>query len=86
MSGATNFAARALIIGSGITNQGAEGAIAEILAPFQHQVTEVQRIDLGGRTIIAVEIALDPAHAEAIATDLGSLGGKYGLDIAMELL
>lgn len=86
MSGATNFAARALIIGSGSTNPGAERAIAEILAPFQHRVTEVQRIDLGGRTIIAVEIALDPAHAGAIATDLSNLGGNYGLDLAMELL
>ena len=86
MSGATNLAARALIVASGNTNPGAESAIREILAPFQHQVIEVQRIDLGGRTIIAVEIALDPAHAEAITGDLGSLGGTYGLDIAMEIL
>lgn len=86
MSGATNFSGRALIVGSGESNPNAEALIREILAPFQHQVNQVERIDLGGRTIIAFEISLDPAHAQAIASDLNSFGLKVGLDIAMELL
>lgn len=86
MSGATKFSGRALVIGSGSTNPEAESLILEILAPFQYQLLEVQRIDLGGRTIIALLIAIDSAHAVAIADDLSLLGAKVGLDIAMELL
>ena len=86
MSGATNLSGRALIVGSGAANPGAEDLIRQILAPFQHRVIDVQRIDLGGRTIIGVEIALDLAHAGAISRDLSAIGVGSGLDIAMEIL
>lgn len=86
MSGVTNLSGRALIVGSGLTSPAAAAVISEILAPFQHRVLEMQRIDLGGRTIIALEVALDPAHAPAISSDLNTQGAKAGLDIAMELL
>lgn len=44
---------------------------------------DTQRIDLGGRTIIAVLIAHDPAHAESICEQVEGASSADGLDLAM---
>lgn len=85
MSG-VNLKGRALILGSGPLNPAAETIVRSGLQPFVHEVLEVQRIDLGGRTIIALLVALDAAHFEAIAAELEVHGGRNNLDLAIELL
>lgn len=85
MSG-VNLKGRALILGSGPLNHAAESIARAGLQPFVHEVLEIQRIDLGGRTIIALLIALDAAHLEAIATELERGGAQENLDLAIELL
>lgn len=85
MSGANHLRAEALILGSGPLNPEAETVIRAALAPFVHEIKQIQRIDLAGRTIIAVLIALDSVHLAAIAADLEKTGLAAGLDIAIEL-
>ena len=86
MSGEIKLQGEALILGSGAANPKAEEILRRALEPFVHQVKEVQRIDLGGRTIIALLIALDPNHFLAIESDLVASGEAAGLDVALELL
>jgi hypothetical protein len=78
--------ARALILASGPTSPNASQIIDKALQDFIHEKGESQRIDLGGRTILAIEIKLDPAHAIAIGDELEVMGKRAGLDIAMEIL
>ena len=84
MSGA-NLKDRALVLGSGPINPAAESVIRAGLEPFVHEVLEVQRIDLAGRTIIALLISLDAAHLQVIASELESHGARNNLDLAIEL-
>lgn len=85
MSGAIQLPAEALILGSGPINPAADHIIQEALKPFVHQILEVQRIDLAGRTIVAMLISLDPAHLRAIANELDEAGLRANLDIAIEI-
>lgn len=78
--------AEALIIASGSENSRALEIIRGVLKDFVHNELGAQEIHLGGRTIVAVNIALDPAHKVSIERDLNSVGESEGLDIAMELI
>ena len=71
---------------SGESKPGIQSAIEAALAPFTIEIREVQKIDLGGRLIIAFLIQLDPAHAEAIDGDLATAATAIGCDVAMELI
>ena len=86
MSATPLLTARALILTSGPTSPNAHQVIEKALQDFIHEKGESQRIDLGGRTILAMEIKLDPAHAIAIADELEVMGKRANLDIAMEIL
>ncbi len=77
---------QALILASGATNPAADTLLASGLKPFIHKIIDLQRIDLGHRTIIGLLIECDPAHFSAIESDLVALGDANSLDIAMELL
>lgn len=77
--------ATALVLASGHELPGANQILEEALKPFIHQILEIQRIDLGGRTIIAMLVKIDPAHFDAISIDLETAGAKVGLDVAMEI-
>lgn len=85
MNRATNLKGEALILASGPTNPDADALIKEALQPFVHEILDMQRIDLAGRTIVAILIALDPAHEQAITAELESAGLRANLDIAVEL-
>lgn len=83
MSNNTKLSARALVLGSGPNNPNAGETIAKALDGFLYEVMDTQRIDLGGRTIIAVLIAHDPAHAESICEQVEGASSADGLDLAM---
>ena len=83
MSNNTKLSARALVLGSGPNNPNAGETIAKALDGFLYEVMDTQRIDLGGRTIIAVLIAHDPAHAESIGEQVKGASSADGLDLAM---
>lgn len=74
-----------MILGSGTSNPAAQEIIERALSPFVHKIHEIQRIDLGGRTIIALTVGLDPAHFEVIVGELERAGADANLDIAIEL-
>ncbi len=86
MSEKPKLSARALILASGPTSPNAKEIVEGALEDFVCEKGEIQRIDLGGRTILAMEIKLDPAHTSAISKELEMIGNKSGLDIAMEIL
>ncbi|MBU3715725.1 MAG: hypothetical protein FGM63_01605 [Candidatus Nanopelagicaceae bacterium] len=79
----SNLTARALILASGPENPAADEIVKKALSEFVYELLELQRIDLGGRTILALLIAHDRAHSEAIRLDLEKKGPDKNLDIAM---
>ena len=83
MSNDAKPSARAIILGSGPDNPKAKETIASALDGFLYEEIETQRIDLGGRTIIAVLIAHDPAHVEAIRDEVEGASSTDGLDLAL---
>lgn len=82
----TVLAGKALILVSGPSNPKAGEIVRSALNDYRHEEIEVQRIDLGGRTILAALIALDPAHIDHIERDLISACSENELDVALELL
>ena len=81
-----NLQSEALILASGPLNLAADQIISDILKDFIHEIIEIQRIDISKRTIIALRIKCDPAHAKAIMDDLERMGAANNLDVAMELI
>jgi hypothetical protein len=79
----SHLTARALVLASGPDNPAAAEVVNKTLSQFVYELIELQRIDLGGRTIIALLIAHDPAHFEAIRLDLEKMGPETNLDIAI---
>ena len=77
---------KALILASGPSNPNAGEIVRAGLSDYRHKELEMQRIDLGGRTILALLIALDPAHFDHIEKELIDSCSKRDLDVAMELL
>ena len=83
MASNSHLTAKALVLASGPDNPVAAEVVSKTLSQFVYELIELQRIDLGGRTIIALLIAHDPAHTEAIRSDLERMGPGTNLDIAM---
>ena len=79
----SNLTSKALILASGPDNPAADEVVSAALRDFVYVQIELQRIDLGGRTILALLIAHDRAHGEAIRLDLERVGTENNLDIAM---
>ena len=71
-----------LILVSGIDTLGITQALFETLAPFAITVLDIEQVVIRERLILTVLIALNPAHAEAIDSDLEECGKSLGVDIA----
>ena len=71
-----------LILVSGIDTPGITQALFETLAPFAITVLDIEQVVIRERLILTVLIALNPAHAEAIDSDLEECGISLGVDIA----
>ena len=58
--------------------------LLEVLSPFSISILDVQKIQVRGRLIMTVLFGLDPAHADAIESDLIKFGDDTGYDIAVD--
>lgn len=76
--------ARAIILISGAASQVPNQLVNETLKPFTLSILDRQEILMAGRMILALEIELDPAHLDAVESDLMKALDKF--DIACELL
>ena len=76
--------ARAIILISGAASQVPNQLVDETLKPFTLSILDRQEILMAGRMILALEIELDPAHLDAVESDLMKALDKF--DIACELL
>lgn len=76
--------ARAIILISGAASQVPNQLVNETLKPFTLSILDRQEILMAGRMILALEIELDPAHLDAVESDLIKALDKF--DIACELL
>ncbi len=76
--------ARAIILISGAASQVPNQLVDETLKPFTLSILDRQGILMAGRMILALEIELDPAHLDAVESDLIKALDKF--DIACELL
>ena len=76
--------ARAIILISGAASQVPNQLVDETLKPFTLSILDRQEILIAGRMILALEIELDPAHLDAVESDLIKALDKF--DIACELL
>ena len=76
--------ARAIILISGAASQVPNQTVDETLKPFTFTILDRQEILMAGRMILALEIKLDPAHLDAIESDLVS--ALDHLDVACDLL
>ena len=76
--------ARAIILISGAASQVPNQLVDETLKPFTLSILNRQEILMAGRMILALEIELDPAHLDAVESDLLKALDKF--DVACELL
>ncbi len=76
--------AQAIILISGAASQVPNQLVDETLKPFTLSILDRQEILLAGRMILALEIELDPAHLDAVESDLVKALDKF--DVACELL
>ena len=76
--------ARAIILISGVASQVPNQIVEETLNPFTLSILDRQEILMAGRLILALEIELDPAHLDAVESDLLKALDKF--DVACELL
>jgi hypothetical protein len=76
--------ARAIILISGAASQVPNQLVDETLKPFTLSILDRQEILMAGRMILALEIELDPAHLDAVESDLIEALDKF--DVACELL
>ena len=76
--------ARAIILISGAASQVPNQLVDETLKPFTLSILDRQEILMAGRMILALEIEVDPAHLDAVESDLLKALDKF--DVACELL
>ena len=76
--------ARAIILISGAASQVPNQLVDETLKPFTLSILDRQEILMAGRMILALQIELDPAHLDAVESDLIEALDKF--DVACELL
>jgi phosphoserine phosphatase len=73
-----------LILISGVDAPGVTQALFATLEPFSVTVLDIEQVVIRGRLILTTLIALDPAHASAIETDLIEATNKLELDLAID--
>ncbi len=71
-----------LILLTGIDKPGITATLFETLAPFSLTVIDIEQVVIRERLILTLLIACDPAHSEAIDTDLEELSKTLDVDIA----
>ena len=76
--------AQAIILISGAASQVPNQLVDETLKPFTLSILDRQEILMAGRMILALEIELDPAHLDAVESDLIKALDQF--DVACELL
>ena len=74
----------ALILVTGVDAPGVTQALFDELSPFSITVLDIEQVVNRNRLILTALIALDPAHADAIESDLLLLGKRLDLDIAID--
>jgi len=80
----TQYQFTGLILLSAADQPGIEESLRTVLEPFTLEIREVQKIALRGRLILGMLIALDPAHASAVAEDIDSFSLRTGIDVAID--
>ena len=73
-----------LILISGVDAPGVTQALFAALNPFSITILDIEQVVIRGRLILTTLISLDPAHAQAIETDLLDATSKLGLDLAID--
>ena len=73
-----------LILISGADAPGVTQSLFETLSPFSVSILDMEQVVIRGRLILTSLIKLDPAHADGIEDDLLQLGGRLGLDVAID--
>lgn len=76
--------ARAIILISGAASQVPNQLVDQTLKPFTLRILDRQEILMAGHMILALEMELDPAHLDAVESDLIKALEKF--DVACELL
>ena len=71
-----------LILLTGIDKPGITATLFETLAPFSLTVLDIEQVVIRERLILTLLIACNPAHTEAIDTDLEDLSKTLDVDIA----
>lgn len=71
-----------LILLTGIDKPGITATLFETLAPFSLTVLDIEQVVIRERLILTLLIACNPAHSEAIDTDLEELAKILDVDIA----
>ena len=71
-----------LILLTGIDKPGITATLFETLAPFSLTVLDIEQVVIRERLILTLLIACNPAHSEAIDTDLEDLAKTLDVDIA----
>lgn len=72
-----------LILVSGEDRPGITEALFETLAPFSLSIIDIEQVVIRSRLILTILISLDPAHADAVETDLNEKAESLELDVAM---
>lgn len=73
-----------LLLFSGVDRSGIAAGIFSALSPFSVKIIDLEQILIGDRTIFAVLIELDPAHADVIETELNAAAAGLDLDFAAQ--
>ena len=71
-----------LILLSGVDKPGITQALFEVLSPFSITIIDIEQVVIKDRLILTVLIALNPAHEEAIASDIEACALSLDVDIA----
>ena len=71
-----------LILLSGVDTPGISSALFTTLEPFSITILDIEQVVIRSRLILTVLIDLDPAHAEAVDSDLAECAKKLNVDIA----
>ena len=71
-----------LILLSGVDKPGITEGLFETLSPFAVTILDIEQVVIRERVILTVLLAVNPAHAKAIETDLEECSVRLGVDIA----
>ena len=71
-----------LILVSGVDTPGITQALFQSLAPFTITILDIEQVVIRERLILTMLISLNPAHAQAIESDLQECAQRLGVDLA----